>query len=132
MVKNWILASIITASISALGQTQALIGRIPTQEDCLALIAVLPTFHSEKMKAYYELHPAASGKDLVQEIQSLADRGDKDLQFTYGMLLHHGYCVPKDFCAARRYIEKSRGGLNNWEQVYPIAPSPVDSGSTCK
>ncbi len=130
-LKRWILAPIVTVSLGAIGQAPAPIGKIPTEEDCLGLIAVLPTFHSEKMKAYYEMNPKASGKELVEKLQSLADGGDKDVQFTYSMLLLNGYCVPKDVCAARRYLEKSRGGPNNWEQVYPIPPWPKDAESMC-
>ena len=107
-------------------------GEIPSEEDCLAYIAILPTFHSEKMKIFYEMNPKASGKELVQKIQSLADSGDRDLQFTYSQLLLNGYCVPKDACAARKYQEKSRGNPNNWEQVYPIVPWPKDTDSMCK
>jgi len=126
-LKRWILIPIIAGSLGAKGQEQA----SPTEEDCLSLIAVLPTFHSEKMKAYYDLNPNASGKELVEKIQSLADGSDKDVQFTYSMLLFNGYCVPKDICAARRYLEKSRGGPNNWEQMYPIPPWPKDAVSGC-
>jgi len=130
-LKHWILAPIVVVSLGAIGQEPAPIGKIPTEEDCLGLIAVLPTFHSEKMKAYYEMNPKVSGKELVEKLQSLADGGDKDVQFTYSMLLLNGYCVPKDVCAARRYLEKSRGGPNNWEKMYPIPPWPKDSESMC-
>ncbi len=130
-LKHWILAPIVVVSLGALGQEQAPIGKIPTEEDCLGLIAALPTFYSEKMKAYYDMNPKAGGKELVEKIQSLADGGDKDVQFTYSMLLLNGYCVPNDVCAARRYLEMSRGGPNNWEQVYPIPPWPKDAESLC-
>ena len=115
-----------------MAQGPAPIGEIPTEEDCLAFIAVLPTFESDKMKAYYEINPKASGKDLVERLQSLADDGDKDAQFTYSMLLLNGYCVPKDVCAARQYLVKSRGGPKNWEQVYPPQPWPKDVSTMCK
>jgi hypothetical protein len=68
----------------------------------------------------------------VEKIRSLADSGDKDLQFTYSQLLLNGYCVPKDICAARRYLETSRGNPNNWEQVYPVSPWPKDVDSMCR
>ena len=127
ILKLWILALIVTFSLGAFGQAPTRIGEIPTEEECLGFIAILPTFHSDKMRAYYEMNPNASGKELVEKIQFLADDGDKDVQFTYSMLLLNGYCVPKDACAARRYLEKSRGGPNNWEQVYPKQPGPAES-----
>lgn len=130
-MKRWILASIVTVSFGAIGQMSAPVGKIPTEEDCLGLMAVLPTFHSEKMKAYYEMNPNASGKELVEKIKSLADSGDKDLLYTYSMMLLNGYCVPKNMCAARQYLEKSRGGPNNWELVYPIPLWPKDAESMC-
>lgn len=130
-LKHWILVPIYALSLGATGQTQELIGMLPTEEDCLSFIAVLPTFHSEKMKAYYDMNPQAGGRELMEKIQSLADSGDKDEQFVYSMLLLNGYCVPKDVCAARRYLEKSRGGPNNWEQVYPISPWPKDVETMC-
>lgn len=130
-MKRWILASIFAVSLGAKGQSAAPLGEIPTEEDCLSYIAILPTFQSEKMKIFYEIYPNASGKQFVEKIQSLADSGDKDLQFTYSQLLLNGYCVPKDVCAARTYLEKSRGGPNNWEQVYPVPPWPKDAGSMC-
>jgi hypothetical protein len=83
------------------------------------------------MKLFYEKNPKASGRELVEEIQLLADRGDKDLQYTYSQLLLNGYCVPKDICAARRYLEQSRGGPNNWEKVYPIQPWPKETEARC-
>ena len=129
--KLWIMASMVAVAFSAMAQATATIGMIPTEEDCLGLIAVLPTFHSEKMKSYYDMNPKASGKELVEQLQSLADGSDKDVQFTYSMLLLNGYCVPKDVCAARRYLERSRGGLNNWEKVYPIPPWPKDIDTMC-
>ena len=130
-MKRWILASVVVVSLAAKGQVPASIGEIPTKEDCLSFIAILPTFQSKKMSAFYDMHPDASAKELVEKIQSLADSGDKDLQFTYGQLLLTGYCVPKDLCAARRYLEKSRGGPNNWAQVYPYPPWPKDADSLC-
>lgn len=129
--KHWILVPISVLSLGAIGQTQVPIGMIPTEEDCLSFIAVLPTFHSEKMKEYYDMNPKADGKELVEKIKSMADGGDKDVQFTYSMLLLNGYCVPKDVCAARQYLKKSRGGSNNWEQVYPMPPWPKDTESKC-
>ncbi len=132
-LKNLILGLVSTVSLGAMSQSPlAPIGKMPTEEDCLALIAVLPTFHSERMKAYYELNPNASGKALVEKLQSLADGDDKDAQFTYSMLLLNGYCVPKYVCAARRYLERSRGGPNNWEQLYPISAWPKDLEALCK
>lgn len=121
-MKRWILTTIFAVSLVAKGQAVAPLGEIPTEEDCVSYIAILPTFQSEKMKVFYEMNPNAGGKQLVEKIQSLADSGDKDLQFTYSQLLLNGYCVPKDVCAARRYLEKSRGSPNNWEHVYPSPP----------
>ena len=95
----------------------------PTEEECLGLIAVLPTFQSAEMKAYYQKNPDANGKQLAEKLQALADAGDKNAQFTYSMLLSNGYCVPQDICAARKYREKSRGGARDWETVYPLSPS---------
>lgn len=123
-LKRWIFAPIVTVSLGAIGQAPPPIGKIPTEEECLGYIAILPTFRSENMKPYSMI---VDGKELVEKIQSLADGGDKDVQFTYSMLLLNGYCVPKDVCAARRYLEKSRGGPNNWEQVYPKQPWPAES-----
>lgn len=130
-MKRGILIALVAFALAANGQTVPLTGEIPTKDDCLGYIAVLPTFHSEKMKIFYEINPTASGKELVEKIQSLADRGDKDLQYTYSQLLLNGYCVPKDVCAARRYLEQSRGGPNNWEKVYPIQLRPEDTESKC-
>jgi len=130
-MKRWILMALVAFAQVANGQTVPPIGEIPTEEDCLGYIAILPTFYSEKMKVFYEKNPKASGKELVEEIQSLADRGDKDLQYTYSQLLLNGYCVPKDVCAARRYLEQSRGGPNNWEQLYPIQYWPKETEPRC-
>jgi hypothetical protein len=80
-LKRWIFAPIVAVSLGAIGQVPPPIGKIPTEEDCLGFIAALPTFHSEKMMDYYKMNPNASGKELVEELQSLADGGDKDLQF---------------------------------------------------
>jgi hypothetical protein len=110
---SWTFMALLAFAQVANGQMDLRIGEIPTKEDCLGYIAILPTFYSEKMKVFYEMHPNASGKELVEKLHSLADLGDKDLQFTYSQLLLNGYCVPKDVCAARRYLEKSRGGPNN-------------------
>ncbi len=130
-MKRWILALIFAVSLVANGQEMPPIGEIPTEVDCLAYIAILPTFYSEKMKVFYEKNPKTSGRELVEKIQSLADRGDKDLQFVFSQLLLNGYCVPKDVCAARMYLEKSRGNPKNWEQVYPIPPWPKEAESMC-
>ncbi len=131
-MKRGILITLVAFAQVANGQTAAHIGEIPTEEDCLADIAILPTFDSENMKFFNEKNPKASGKELLEEIQLLADRGDKDLQYTYSQLLLNGYCVPKDVCAARRYPEQSRGGPNNWEQVCPIQPWPKEAEARCK
>jgi hypothetical protein len=128
---RWMLASFVVFSFVAKGQVLATIGEIPTKEDCLSYIAILPTFHSEKMSAFYGKNPDASAKELVEKIQSLADAGDQVLRFTYSQLLLNGYCVPKNICAARRYLEKSRNGPRNWEQDYPYPPWPKDADSTC-
>lgn len=130
-MKRWTLMALVAFAQVANGQTVLPIGEIPTKEDCLGYIAILPTFYSEKMKVFYEINPGASGKELVEKIQSLADGGDKDLQYTYSQLLLNGYCVPKDVCAARRYLEQSRGGPNNWEKVYPIQPWPKAVETMC-
>jgi hypothetical protein len=98
------LIALVAFAQVANGQTVPLEGELPTEEDCLGYIAILPTFHSEKMKVFYARNPKASGKELVEKIQSLADLGDKDLQFTYSQLLLNGYCVPRDVCAARQYL----------------------------
>ena len=130
-MKRGILMAFVAFAQVANGQTMPPKGEIPTEEDCLAYIAILPTFNSEKMKVFYEKNPKASGKELVKKIQLLADRGDKDLQYTYSQLLLNGYCVPKDICAARQYLEQSRGGPKNWEQVYPIQPWPKETEARC-
>lgn len=130
-MKRWTLMALVAFAQVANGQTVLSIGEIPTKEDCLGYIAILPTFYSEKMKVFYETNPGASGRELVEKIQSLADGGDKDLQYTYSQLLLNGYCVPKDVCAARRYLEQSRGGPNNWEKVYPIQPWPKAAETMC-
>lgn len=130
-MKHWVLASLLTISFSAAAQAPSLIGKIPTEEDCLAFIAILPTFENERMRSYYETNPNAGGKDLVERLQSLADDGEKSAQFTYSMLLLNGYCVPKDACVARRYLLKSRGGLKDWEQLYPPQPWPKDIEKIC-
>jgi hypothetical protein len=130
-MKRWTLMALVAFAQVANGQTVPPIGEIPTQEDCLGYIAILPTFYSKKMNVFYALNPKASSRELVEKIQSLADLGDKDLQYTYSQLLLNGYCVPKDVCAARRYLEQSRGSLNNWEQVYPTQPWPKDTEPMC-
>ena len=130
-MKSWTFMALLVFARVANGQMDLPIGEIPTKEDCLGYIAVLPTFHSEKMKTFYEMNPNASGKELVEKLRSLADLGDKDLQFTFSQLLLNGYCVPKDVCAALRYLEKSRGGPNNWEKIYPMPPWPKDTEPTC-
>lgn len=131
-LKRWILAPLLAASLAGQGQVLPAIGEIPTKEHCLSFIAILPTFHSARMSAFYAMNPDASAKEMVEKVQSLADGGDKDLQFTYGQLLLTGYCVPKDICAARRYLEKSRGGPDNWEQIYPYPPWPKEADFLCK
>lgn len=130
-MKRGILMALAAFAQVANGQTMPPKGEIPTEEDCLAYIAILPTFYSEKMKFFYEKNPKIRGKELVEKIQSLADLGDKDLQYTYSQLLLNGYCVPKDVCAARQYLERSRGGPNNWEQVYPTQPWPRETEARC-
>lgn len=131
-MKLWICIPMIVASLGAAAQASGPIGELPTEEDCLAFIAILPTFYSKEMGAFYEKNPRASGKDWVEKIQLLANGTDKAAQFTYSMLLRNGYCVPQDMCAARRYLEKSRGGPNNWEQMYPVQPPwPKEVEATC-
>ena len=130
-MKRWTLMVLVAFAQVANGQTVPPIGEIPTKEDCLGYIAILPTFHSKKMNVFYALNPNASSKELVEKIQSLADLGDKDLQYTYGQLLLNGYCVSKDVCAAQRYLEQSRGSPNNWEQMYPTQPWPKDTEPMC-
>ena len=130
-MKHWILvtalAVLVVPSVLALEAVSELV----PEEDCLGLIAILPTFRNKDMSLYYQMTPNATGKQLAARIQLLADGGDKDLQFTYSQLLLNGYCVPKDVCAARRYLEKSRGGPNDWEKVYPVTPFPKDAESKC-
>lgn len=123
---------ILAISLVARAQGPLTIGAIPTEEDCLAFMAILPTFESDKMKAYYEANPDAGGKALVERLRSVANDGDKSAQFTYSMLLLNGYCVPKDVCAARQYLERSRGGPKNWEPLYPPQPWPKDIATLCK
>jgi len=99
------------------------IGKIPTEEECMGLIAVLPTFRSEAMAAWYEKNKQSglTAKQVVEQIQSLAKAGDKELQYTYGTLLSRGYCVPKVLCEGLKYIKLSRGGKMDWEKIYPTA-----------
>lgn len=130
-MKRWILTTLVAFAQIANGQSVLPLAEIPSEEDCRAYIAILPTFYSEKMKAFYEKNSKASAKELVNQIRALADRGDKDLQYTYSQLLLNGYCVPKDVCAARRYLAQSRGGQNNWEKVYPKQSWPKDSKTIC-
>jgi len=125
-----IFAPIVGVVLCTVAHAAGPIGEIPSEGDCLGLIAVLPTFYSEGMKSFYEKHPDASGKDLVEQLRLLADGGDKDAQFTYGMLLLHGYCVPEDLCAGRRYVKQSRGGKHDWERQYPAEPSLVKKAET--
>jgi len=97
----------------------------PTEEDCLGLLAVLPTMQIAEMRAYYDGNQGVSGRQLAERLHTLADGGDKDAQFTYGRLLLAGYCgVPLDLCAARQYHEKSRGGVHDWEKYYPTPRWP--------
>lgn len=109
---RWTFAALVFASTGAMAQSQYP-NRQPSEEECLGLIGILPTFEIPEMKAYYEKNRNAAGKDLAQKLQALADAGDKSAQFTYGHLLLTGYCVPQDFCAARRYHERSRGGVKD-------------------
>jgi hypothetical protein len=53
-MKHWILAPIVAISLGAMGQAPAPSEAVPSEEDCLGLIAILPTFRSDKMSAYYE------------------------------------------------------------------------------
>ena len=131
-MKRWVLISLAFVSLGSLAQATGSIGAIPTEEDCLAFMAILPTFQSQGMSAYYEKNPAANGKDLVEKLQGLANSGDKAAQFTYSMLLRNGYCVPQDVCAAQRYLEQSRGGPTDWEQIYPVPPGSKEAEATCQ
>ena len=131
-MKRWIFASLVAVTFCAESQSISSAGEMAPEEDCLAYIAILPTFHSQQMSDFYKLNPQASAVELVNKIKSLADGGDKDLQFTYSQLLLTGYCVPKDVCAALGYREKSRGSTNNWEQTYPYPPFPNDLAQSCK
>ncbi len=114
VMKRLLCATIVAISQCAWAQAK------PNEEDCRGLLGILPTFQIPEMKVYYESNPDASGKDMVQKLRSLAEAGDKTAQFTYGNLLLTGYCVPQDFCAARKYREQSRGGATDWEAIYPI------------
>jgi hypothetical protein len=131
-MKRWIFASLVVVTLYAEGQPAPSATVMATEEDCLAYIAILPTFHSQQMSDFYKLDPQAGVAELVGKIKSLGDNGDKDLQFTYSQLLLTGYCVPKDVCAAQAYREKSRGSSNNWEQTYPYPPWPNDLAKSCK
>ncbi len=119
-MKSHILAWVVIALLPTISQAQV---PNPTEEECLGLIAVLPTFDSAEMKAYFEMNREATGKQLAEKLRSVADSGVKVAQFTYSNLLLAGYCVGQDMCAARKYREKSRGGANDWERDYPIPPS---------
>ena len=130
-MKYWITSLLVGVCSGALAQAPEPTEKVPSEEDCLGLIAVLPTFHIKAMRAYYDKNPSATGKALAAKIQSLAEAGDKDAQFTYGMLLLNGYCVPRNGCAARRYLESSRDGVNNWEPIYPIPPWPKTTKDIC-
>ena len=113
----FILTLILTFDVFA--KNNNVIGEMPSIQDCGGLIAVLPTFHSKEMASWYEKNQYLGGKILVDKIQSLAEAGDKELQFTYGMLFLSGYCVPQDICTGWKYIKKSRGGQQTWEKMYP-------------
>jgi hypothetical protein len=130
-MKRWMFASLVVVTLFAKGQSTSSAGETAPEEDCLAYIAILPTFYSQKMSDFYKLNPQASAAELVGKIKSLADAGDKDLQFTYSRLLMSGYCVPKDVRTAQRYLQKSRGSANNWEQAYPYPPTPNDFARSC-
>jgi hypothetical protein len=131
-VKRWMFASLVVVTLFARGQTTLPAGEMVPEEDCLAYIAILPTFSSQKMSDFYKLNPQASAAELLDKIKSLADGGDKDLQFTYSRLLMSGYCLPKNVCASLSYLEKSRGSANNWEQAYPYPPTPNDLARSCQ
>ena len=83
-------------------------------------MAVLPTLQVPGMTAYYGNNRDAGGKAMAEKLRSLADAGNKTAQFAYSNLLLTGYCVPQDFCAARKYREQSKGGVTDWEMVYPV------------
>jgi hypothetical protein len=119
-MKRWMLAVLVVFSQCAAAQSQT--PRQPTEEECLGLLAILPTFQIPEMKLYYENSPSATGKDIAQKLLSLADNGNKVAQFTYSNLVLTGYCVPQDVCTARKYREQSRGGATDWEKRYPIPP----------
>jgi hypothetical protein len=121
LVNRWKCAAIAFASTCAVAQSQYP-NRQPSEEECLGLIGIMPTFEIPEMKAYYHKNHDASGKDMAQKLHSLADAGDKTAQFVFSNLLITGYCVPQDFCAARKYREQSRGGSKDWEKDYPIPP----------
>jgi hypothetical protein len=127
-----VFTTLVAASTVAYAQSPAPVGETPTKEDCLAFIAILPTFQSKAMSDFYESNPEVSAKGLVEKIESLANSGDTDLQFTYAQLLLNGYCVPKDFCAAQRYFDNSRAGSRDWSKSYPTPNWPISAASSCK
>ena len=120
-MNRWIVAVLLTTSLGAGAQTPYP-NRQTTEEECLGLIAVLRTFEIPEMKTYFEKNRDVSGREVAEKIRSLGDSGDKTAMFIYSALLLGGYCVPQDFCAARKYREKSRGGATDWELIYPIPP----------
>ena len=129
-MKRRILAYLILASFANIASAQV---PNPTEEECLGLIAVLPTFESPEMKAYYEKsRGATTGKQVAEKLRAVADSGNKDAQFTLSMLLLNGYCVPQDICAARKYREKSRGAANDWENVALLHQSVAGTETICQ
>jgi hypothetical protein len=128
----WGCGALLATSCTALAApSPTTLEGIASEEDCMALIAVLPTFHSPAIVRFFDDNPHVSTPALVERIHKLADGGDKTLQFTYSQLLRNGYCVAQDACAAQRYLEQSRGGPIDWEQQYPVPPWREDLGTTC-
>ena len=117
-MNRWICLTLTTISLTA--SAQYMPDDPPNEMGCLALLRVLPAKQIPAMKPYYDNIHEGSGKEMAEKLRSLADSGDKDAQFTYGVLLLTGRCVPQDICAARKYREKSRGSVINWEKRYPI------------
>lgn len=107
-------------------------GGVVSELDCRSYIAILPTFHSMSMRDFYAKNPDVPTKLLIDKIRTEANLGDKGLQFTYSQLLFNGYCVPKDVCAAVRYLKKSRGGAANWELIYPLPLIEREAALICQ
>ena len=65
-------------SLGYVAQGAEEIGKMPDEESCMGLIAVLPTFRSDAMAAWYEKSNKSglSSKQVVEKIESLAEGGN--------------------------------------------------------